>query len=374
MKKIVMGLAAVAMAASMFATDFTGELKLTGDLFNYNTESGAMKVLSAIGSEKKAEASLTLASEKVGATVKIEKASVVALGWEWNDGLADDVKIDDNKWDPTYGEMSFGEKEFLTLSGSSIWWKPIDALKLSLNGNELSMKVKDDWEIKSGEGYGAEYTAGDFVGSVTLKGDWVAKEDKDADTTINNIGLKAVYDNADAGKVTAIAVFGPTDKNFKTIDLGLNYVKDFDGVKVDAMGLIWLNDGYNKAAAYVDVTGTAGDVAYEVKPVINTTKDAATQIDTLLKATVADVTCEVTPKFTLQDGADTVVGLNASVAYTIEGIGLKAIYDNGNFDANDGSIALEVTGTFDVMSWKVAPKFDMDKDTFSTAFETKVTF
>ena len=373
MKKIVMGLAAVAMAASMFATDFTGELKLTGDLFNYNTESGAMKVLSAIGSEKKAEASLTLASEKVGATVKIEKASVVALGWEWDKDATEAQKTEENKW-KQYGEMTFGEKEFLTLSGSSIWWKPIDALKLSLNGNELSMKVKDDWEIKSGEGYGAEYTAGDFVGSVTLKGDWVAKKDKDTDTVINNIGLKAVYDNADAGKVTAIAVFGPTDKNFKTIDLGLNYVKDFDGVKVDAMGLIWLNDGYNKAAAYVDVTGTAGDVAYEVKPVINTTKDAATQIDTLLKATVADVTCEVTPKFTLQDGADTVVGLNASVAYTIEGIGLKAIYDNGNFDANDGSIALEVTGTFDVMSWKVAPKFDMDKDTFSTAFETKVTF
>ena len=347
MKKIVMGLAAVAMAATMFATDFTGGLKLTGDLFNYNTDSGAMTVLSPISNANdatKVEATLSLSSEKVGASIKIA------------------------------ADMSPTDKQKLVLSGNSLWFKPIDALKLSLNGNELSMKVKDDWEIKSGEGYGAEYTAGDFVGSVTLKGDWVAKADKDTDAVINNIGLKAVYDNADAGKVTAIAVFGPTDKNFKTIDLGLNYVKDFDGVKVDAMGLIWLNDGYNKAAAYVDVTGTAGDVAYEVKPVINTTKNAATQIDTLLKATVADVTCEVTPKFTLQDGADTVVGLNASVAYTIEGIGLKAIYDNGNFDANDGSIALEVTGTFDVMSWKVAPKFDMDKDTFSTAFETKVTF
>ena len=350
MKKIVMGLAAVAMAATMFATDFTGGLKLTGDLFNYTTDGtdkGKMTVLSEISNKNdgtKAEATLSLSSEKVGASIKI----------------AADMKSDAK----------------LVLSGNSLWFKPIDALKLSLNGNELSMKVKDDWEIKSGEGYGAEYTAGDFVGSVTLKGDWVAKANKDDDAVINNIGLKAVYDNADAGKVTAIAVFGPAGvKNFKEIDLGLNYAKDFDGVKVDAMGLIWLKDGYNKAAAYVDVSGTAGDVAWGVKPVIDNAKETKkTHIDTTVKATVSDVTCEVTPKFILQDGADTVVGLNASVAYTIEGIGLKAIYDNAGFDANDGSITLEVTGTFDVMSWKVAPKFDMDKDTFSTAFETKVTF
>ena len=354
MKKIVMGLAAVAMAATMFATDFTGGLKLTGDLFNYTTDGtdkGKMTVLSAISNKNdgtKAEATLSLSSEKVGASIKIA------------------------------ADMTSDDKAKLVLSGNSLWFKPIDALKLSLNGNELSMKVKDDWEIKSGEGYGAEYTAGDFVGSVTLKGDWVAKANKDADAVINNIGLKAVYDNADAGKVTAIAVFGPdavSDKSFKEIDLGLNYAKDFDGTKVDAMGLIWLNDGYVKSAAYVDVSGTAGDVAWGVKPVIDNTKASkTTQIDTTVKATVADVTGEVTPKFTLKDGADTVVGLNASVAYTIEGIGLKAIYDNTNFDANDGYIAVEVTGTFDVMSWKVTPKFDMDTDTFSTAFETKVTF
>ena len=344
MKKIVMGLAAVAMAASMFATDFTGELKLTGDLFNYNTESGAMKVLSAIGSEKKAEASLTLASEKVGASIKIA------------------------------ADMSETGKEKLVLSGNSLWFKPIDALKLSLNGNSLSMKVKDGFEVASGDGYGVEYTAGDVVLSSTLKAPFITKANKGADAVINNIGLKAVYDNADAGKVTAIAVFG---NNFKAIDLGLNYAKDFDGTKVDAMGLIWLNDGYVKSAAYVDVSGTAGDVAWGVKPVIDNTKATkVTQIDTTVKATVSDVTCEVTPKVTLNgnEGVDNVIGLNASVAYTIEGIGLKAIYDNAGFDTNDGSIAVEVTGTFDVMSWKVTPKFDMDTDTFSTAFETIVTF
>ena len=348
MKKIVMGLAAVAMAASMFATDFTGGLKLTGDLFNYNTDSGKMTVLSAISNANdgtKAEATLSLSSEKVGASIKIA------------------------------ADMTSG-KEHLVLSGNSLWFKPIDALKLSLNGNSLSMKVNDNFEVASGDGYGVEYTVGDVVLSSTLKTPFIEKANKDADAVINNIGLKAVYDNADAGKVTAIAVFGPAGvKNFKEIDLGLNYAKDFDGTKVDAMGLIWLNDGYAKSAAYVDVSGTAGDVAWGVKPVIDNTKASkTTQIDTTVKATVADVTGEVTPKFTLKDGADTVVGLNASVAYTIEGIGLKAIYDNGNFDANDGSITLEVTGTFDVMSWKVAPKFDMDTDTFSTAFETKVTF
>ena len=345
MKKIVMGLAAVAMAATMFATDFTGGLKLTGDLFNYNTDTGAMTVLGAISNGNdgtKAEATLSLSSEKVGASIKIA------------------------------ADMSSDEK--LVLSGNSLWFKPIDALKLSLNGNGLSMKVKDGFEVASGEGYGVEYTAGDVVLSSTLKAPFITKADKDADAVINNIGLKAVYDNADAGKVTAIAVFG---NNFKAIDLGLNYAKDFDGTKVDAMGLIWLNDGYVKSAAYVDVSGTAGDVAWGVKPVIDNTKATkVTQIDTTVKATVSDVTCEVTPKVTLKgnEGEDNVIGLNASVAYTIEGIGLKAIYDNVNFDANDGSIAVEVTGTFDVMSWKVTPKFDMDTDTFSTAFETKVTF
>ena len=349
-----MGLAAVAMAATMFATDFTGGLKLTGDLFNYTTDGtdkGKMTVLSAISNKNdgaKAEATLSLSSEKVGASIKIA------------------------------ADMTTDDKAKLVLSGNSLWFKPIDALKLSLNGNELSMKVKDDWEIKSGEGYGAEYTAGDFVGSVTLKGDWVAKANKDADAVINNIGLKAVYDNADAGKVTAIAVFGPAGvKNFKEIDLGLNYAKDFDGTKVDAMGLIWLNDGYAKSAAYVDVSGTAGDVAWGVKPVIDNTKATkVTQIDTTVKATVSDVTCEVTPKVTLNgnEGVDNVIGLNASVAYTIEGIGLKAIYDNANFDAKDGSIALEVSSKFDVMSWKVTPKFDLDANLFSTAYEVSVSF
>ena len=353
MKKIVMGLAAVAMAATMFATDFTGGLKLTGDLFNYTTDGtdkGKMTVLSPISNANdgtKAEATLSLSSEKVGASIKIA------------------------------ADMSTG-KEHLVLSGNSLWFKPIDALKLSLNGNSLTMKVKDGFEVASGEGYGVEYTVGDVVLSSTLKAAFIEKANKNADTKINNIGLKAVYDNADAGKVTAIAVFGPAGvKNFKEIDLGLNYAKDFDGTKVDAMGLIWLNDGYAKSAAYVDVSGTAGDVAWGVKPVIDNTKATkVTQIDTTVKATVSDVTCEVTPKVTLNgnEGDDNVIGLNASVAYTIEGIGLKAIYDNANFDAKDGSIALEVSSKFDVMSWKVTPKFDLDTNVFSTAYEVSVSF
>ena len=350
MKKIVMGLAAVAMAASMFATDFTGGLKLTGDLFNYNTDSGEMTVLSEIKNENdasKVEATLSLASEKVGASIKIA------------------------------ADMSETGKKNLVLSGNSLWFKPIDALKLSLNGNGLSMKVKDGFEVASGDGYGVEYTAGDVVLSSTLKAPFITKANKDADAVINNIGLKAVYDNADAGKVTAIAVFGPDGKNFKRIDLGLNYVKDFDGTKVDAMGLIWLKGGYVKSAAYVDVSGTAGDVAWGVKPVIDNTKATkVTQIDTTVKATVSGVTTEVTPKVTLNgtEGVDNVIGLNASVAYTIDGIGLKAIYDNADFDSKDGSIALEVTGKFDVMSWKVAPKFDLDTNVFSTAYEVSVSF
>lgn len=150
MKKIVMGIAAVACAATMFAADISAQLQIDGDLLNYSkdgTKALKVKDYDPSGSSDYLW-KLSVNGDKAGAEI-----------WSWNlDG---------------------------SVSEKSIWLKPIDSLKLTV-GN---MTVYSCWNPQFGwwaknlafEKYGvkAEYTNGSLGVEAAISIPMVENEKKE---------------------------------------------------------------------------------------------------------------------------------------------------------------------------------------------------
>ena len=150
MKKIVGIIAAVAMAASVFAVDFSAGARVEGDLFSYN---GTSKTLSALTLTQKNEDyhkpfNFSISGDRAGATVKI------------NTNARATTK------NSTY----------------NIWFKPFDAVKVEFGSVALAMHTEtmgwyrrilnyDTW------GYKAAATFGDATVTLGLipaaDGAWV---------------------------------------------------------------------------------------------------------------------------------------------------------------------------------------------------------
>jgi len=110
MKKIVGILAAAAVAASAFAADLSAGVRLAGDLFNYNGDTGAVQALKLNNENQPWQAPLTLSisSDRAGGTFKF--------------------------WDGTSSSFTTGKW--------AIWFKPTDALKVNLGTIDKSMNVE----------------------------------------------------------------------------------------------------------------------------------------------------------------------------------------------------------------------------------------
>jgi len=100
MKKIVGILAAAALATSVFAVDFSGGVRLEGDLFNYNgtTEGAQALMLKNCNQFWQAPLALSVTSDRAGATIKFTDK--------------DESSFTTDKW--------------------AIWFKPMDMLQVNL--------------------------------------------------------------------------------------------------------------------------------------------------------------------------------------------------------------------------------------------------
>ena len=116
MKKIVMGIAAVACAASMFAVDFAATTWLTGNLFNYEGAS-----FSEYGDQK--------------ITVK-EKGSVKGPSLNKQNQKDTDGLVFSVNGDKAGASVNFfynsGEEAAVNARNVKIWFKPVDQLKVTI--------------------------------------------------------------------------------------------------------------------------------------------------------------------------------------------------------------------------------------------------
>ena len=227
MKKITGILAVAAMATSLFAADISAGTKIKGTLFQYKGAEESISVLGQ-GNDSHDYANpnfvMSIGDDKAGATVKITT---------------------DGNTTPA-------------MTTQTIWFKPIDALKITVGNYDVALnKETIDWtESFTGLG-GNGYLVSVNVAGVSIdlglnEGNggafWMTKG-KEGDPSIANFFFKAGY-SADFGNIGAYLAFNkkqnpeakweitcgkydlaePMSSTIKQMDFGVGYKNTFDPV------------------------------------------------------------------------------------------------------------------------------------------------
>ena len=218
MKKIVAGLAALAMAASVFAVDVASMIQIDGDLMNYGSKT--FKFLMAKEYDPSGDSDylwkLSASGDKSGAEI-----------WSW------------------------------TINGSvsskKVWFKPADWLKVTVGnvGGQSVANPQFGWWAQTANnyayGYQAELTFGAFSSKIALEpgaGSYFFDSSATGYAKIGGFWIDAIYDiGGMAGKVQFVAT-----KN------GVIGAHGFSGWASSplAIGLAWSDMGYNQTGAYAD--------------------------------------------------------------------------------------------------------------------------
>ncbi len=308
-----MGLAAVAMAASMFAVDFSANLRLEGNLFSYDKASKTVKVLSdsaRISEWYKAPAmAFSVSSDKAGGSFYLDN----------NNGGAFNV------------------------DHYAIWFKPFDIMKVEIgaaDGFALNSETIDYTQAITGIGdYSVSINTNGFFAGVNVAADLITKVG-DGKAAINQIYGKLAY-GGDWGTVGAIAKF---NNSFKQMAFGAGYAGNFGSVSTFV-------DVYYANCAYTEGLRNNWENFYGAdKPVI-IDAFAKQQIDAFGWAVYTGV---VVPTGT----GDTSVLAKAKLTYAVGGVTPYIFVEDKNILAKDFSMVIQpgVTGNLGGMAWEVACK------------------
>jgi hypothetical protein len=219
MKKIVAGLAALAMAASVFAVDVASMIQIDGDLMNYGSKT--FKFLMAKEYDPSGDSDylwkLSASGDKSGAEI-----------WSWDIGSA--------------------------VSSKKVWFKPADWLKITVGnvGDQSVANPQFGWWAQScnnyAYGYQADLTFGAFSSTIALEpgaANYFFNSSATGFAKIGNFWIDAVYDiGGMAGKVQFVIAKGSAMGAH-----GVTGWKKADGL---ALGLAWTDMGYNQTGAYAD--------------------------------------------------------------------------------------------------------------------------
>ncbi len=198
MKKIVGILSAAAvLATSVFAADVSAATKISGSLFGYDADKNVTLLNERDDSHEYAQPNMTFSAsdEKAGATIKLTTHN--------------------------YG----GDNRGVLLREQTIWFKPLDALKLTVGNFDVALnKEQIDWtESVTGLG-GNGFLATVDVNGITLdagfeahEGNWLSKKDGEDDPAIKAFFLKAGY-SADFGSIGAYVKFNGAENKFKAAE------------------------------------------------------------------------------------------------------------------------------------------------------------
>jgi hypothetical protein len=275
MKKIVGILSAAAvLATSVFAADVSASTKINGKLFAYENEytkdgklvPQATKIFTENNdSHDYANPNMTfsVSDDKAGATVKLT-----------TDG---------------------GNKE-VKLTTQTIWFKPVDALKITVgNFDQALNKEQIKWTESAAnlggnglllsinaEGFGLDFGLEKANGK-----DWFTKKDGEDDPTILPFFIKAGY-SADFGSIAGFvdfnhsgrdkiyaghdylfggygeAKFTPKDGAVSDIFFGAGYNNTFDGINVFVNVLGYMCDKFEWVRPEAYVAGSADALSYKL--------------------------------------------------------------------------------------------------------------
>ena len=261
MKKIITGIAALAMLTSVFAVDFTAGFQLKGEVLNYDGGTKNINVFKLAHENTKDDKPFifSISTDKVGGTLKFYDNSSVKFD-TWND------KNYDGKVDA--GETSYDAQSVMMANYWNIWFKPLDMLKVDLGNHDTKLNCESitywmgkvlgtsDWGIKATFSFDAL-----SISAMLNAGNgayWASKPNK-GDFTFGETALYASY-GADFGTISALFVAKDT---FKNIAIGAGYKNTFGSITMFADAAFNYVD--KKADAYKNDTRSNLAVDADVK-------------------------------------------------------------------------------------------------------------
>ena len=321
MKKIVGIIAAVAMAASVFAVDFSAGTKIGGSLFNYDENGKIHMFKEANGSSKDANPnfSFSIGDDKAGAAIKITSNG---------------------------GQAASGGYATVGAAAQSIWFKPFDMLKVTVGttGTNLNQEHVSWWRGSqsgtAGEaGYALAFTPIDGleIDAFILMGEGNWWFD---DGSVNELAVKFQY-SADFGTIAAL--FDANSK-FKDLKFGAGYANNFNGVNAWANVLgFYAGEKFQRVRLELDANGSADAFSYEVFVPVDIAIEKGTDYWTNITST------KVAPD-------PVAVGLVAKVGYNLGGANVSLELRDSNLLAKDFSMVIEpkISGNHGCMAWDLA--------------------
>ena len=244
MKKIVTTIAALAMAVSMFAADFSATVQVKGDVV-YGQSVDGKSSLGLLGLDKTDQKDndlleLNYAGDKAGAFVRF---------WtKPNSGNGFTVADEDKNWDGKANDavLTPGLDSFLYVRALKLWFEPFAGVKITLGNNELALYKEqlDWWKVPCGasltdfnnwngrwqSGAAFHETWGTTIEVTAIEGlylgfgaeDSFIKKAADVDAVIGKWGAVAKY------SINGMS-FGAAYKNagsFNLLTVGADFAKD----------------------------------------------------------------------------------------------------------------------------------------------------
>jgi hypothetical protein len=281
MKKIVGIIAAVAMAASVFAVDFSAGFQLKGNLFQYDEADGARALnLNTSNSKDDKPFVFSVSGDRAGGQLKL----FTSEGKTANDAVEFDAQAL-NIWFKPFDavRVDLGNTDFGLNCEQITWWKgklfgtddwgfkatySADAIEVALF---LSAKNASWFDSGRKAAYDAAYAASKIAHpaadadnpTAAEKAQWesdaVAARDN-AKAALAEMALKFGY-NADFGNISAI--FDATN-TFKTLKFGAGYKGSFGASSVFTDVLFTKADAANAIAFDVDYKYSDGPITAEI--------------------------------------------------------------------------------------------------------------
>lgn len=307
MKKIIAMGAAVALAASMFAAEVAGNLKLNGKFANFDGDNFTLLHAPDVESNPWGNQTLKLSvnADIAGAGVDFLNRKNEVIGANWN-----------------------------------IWFKPADMVKLTvgnLGGYELNSETINYTNLVNnpGWGYAGEVNVDAFSLAISTTSDkWLGK-----DNEVPNLYLRAGY-AADFGKIQAAM---KADNTFKKLQLAAGFTGSADSISYFADVLFGMDSTGDKTVntLLADAFLRYGADALEVKA--------------YLKAEIP-----------MASGAAFTIAPKAYVGYQLDACKVSCVVDANTITIQDGADLLttikvtpKVEGNLGGMGWEVSAEMSI---------------
>lgn len=318
-----MGIAAVAMAVSMFAADVSAKARLEGSLADYDGDKFSV--------------------------LKLNKQDAPAHNQILNFSTSGDNYGASFKF---YNKLN--EKDAVADAKYQIWFKPVSLLKITLGQWEVNLNQEQIGWYRANQGkldpdYGYLISLGEGawgvdVGFVADNAFWYDGE------YFQDFIVKGQY-SADFGTINAAAKF---TENFSLMNIAAGYKNTFGSVTA------FLNVG----ASFKDPAGDDGFAYTQLK------------LEPYAGGSAAGFGWKVYLPVTLVKDADAAIGMNAKVDYNLSnGMNANCEFEIGNFTADPFAMTIKpgLTGKVGAMAFEAYAEMKIAGDNFTVGFPVNFT-